>query len=74
MLMDNAQGDSQRNDASKRARRMTRADAGRKGGTKTKERYGNSGFYASIGQKGGEARGKNRDSDTADQRQMSRAA
>ena len=35
---------------------MTRADAGRKGGMKTKERYG-PGFFQEIGRKGGKKGG-----------------
>lgn len=36
--------------------RMTRSDAGRKGGLKTKERYG-PGFFKEIGSKGGKKGG-----------------
>ena len=36
---------------------MTRADAGRKGGETTKERYGED-FYRSIGRKGGKKGGQ----------------
>jgi general stress protein YciG len=36
--------------------RMTRADAGRKGGEKTKERYGPN-FFQEIGRKGGKKGG-----------------
>ena len=40
--------------AQKRARAMTVSEAGRKGGEKTRERYGSE-FYEEIGKKGGEA-------------------
>lgn len=39
---------------------MTRREAGRLGGNTTKQRYAESGFFSSIGEMGGKARGKRR--------------